>query len=329
VTKTAHIVTGRVFEIERYAINDGPGIRTLVFLKGCGLRCLWCCNPESRRPEPQLVHWKKRCIACGSCVAACPERALELDRGGGEGAKAQRLEAKSPDAGGAGESLRLDRSVCNHCGRCVEACNTQALYFVGKAMTPEEVLKEVLRDAPFYRKSGGGVTFSGGEPFEQVEFLAATAELCNRNFVHTAVETCGAVLWETIERALPFIDLFLFDIKEMNPGKHEEFTGVSNERLLDNFKRLLGTGKNVVARVPLIPGYNDSEENIEALVRFLLAHAPGVGVDLLPYHRLGKTKYERLGERYALGSIDPPSRERMEAVEERLEHAGFKVTLDG
>jgi pyruvate formate lyase activating enzyme len=227
------------------------------------------------------------------------------------------------------ESLRLDRSVCTLCGKCVEACNTQALYFIGKSMTPDEVLEEVLRDEPFYRKSGGGVTFSGGEPFEQGEFLAATAELCKRSFVHTAVETCGAVPWEVIERALPFVDLFLFDIKEMDPGKHEEFTGVSNELLLGNFKRLLGTGKEVVARVPLIPGYNDREENIDALVRFLLANAPGIGVDLLPYHRLGKTKYERLGERYTLASIEPPPRERMEAMKERFVRAGFRVSLGG
>jgi len=300
-------VTGRVFEIERYAINDGPGIRTLVFLKGCSLRCLWCSNPESQNHLPQLVHYKKKCLGCGNCVSICEKDALSLTPGG----------------------IEIRRNLCNSCGECSSVCNAQALVLLGRDMTVEEVLAEVLKDEPFYRKSGGGVTFSGGEPLEQSDFLLSTALLCKENYIHTAVETCGSVAWEIFEKVLPAIDLFLYDIKEMDPERHRDYTGVPNDLILSNFLKLAGSGKQIVVRIPVVPGHNNSNSNFEKIIDFLQENVPGTRVDLLAYHRLGKTKYERLGIRYTLDSIDPPPPSRMKELERRFTRAGFKVSIGG
>jgi pyruvate formate lyase activating enzyme len=301
------IVRGRVFEIERYAINDGPGIRTLVFLKGCSLRCVWCCNPESQIPRTQLVYWKSRCLSCSHCIEACEADALTM----------------TP------EGIVIDRDRCTVCGACAEVCYAEALVLVGKEMTPEEVLEEVLKDELFYRKSGGGVTFSGGEPFEQSAFVLRTAELCKAHGIPTAVETCGAVPWKTLESSLPLIDLFLYDLKILDSARHERCTGVSNDRILDNFKRLVAAGKQMRVRVPIIPGRNDSDGDLGALVEFLKATAPGIPVDLLPYHRLGRSKYDRLGVGYSLDELEPPSPERMASIKRRFEDGGFPVTIGG
>jgi pyruvate formate lyase activating enzyme len=196
-------------------------------------------------------------------------------------------------------------------------------------MTPEELLSEILRDERFYTKSGGGVTFSGGEPLEQSDFVMRAAELCREHGIHTAVETCGSVPWPVLERILPAIDLFLYDIKMMNPEQHARCTGVSNRIILDNFKRLLETGRETVVRFPVIPGYTDTDENVDSLIEFLKQYAPGIGVDLLPYHRLGKSKYGRLDMEYRLTSVLPPDAGRMRLMGSKFEEAGFKVTIGG
>jgi pyruvate formate lyase activating enzyme len=300
-------VKGRVFEIERYAINDGPGIRTLVFLKGCSLRCIWCCNPESQQSQPQLVYWKRKCIGCGRCIEVCEADALRMTRDG----------------------IVIDRDKCTTCGACAEDCYAEALVVIGKEMTPEEVLAEVMRDEPFYRKSGGGVTFSGGEPLEQASFVVRTAGLCKDQGIHTAVETCGAVSWQTMASTLPVIDLYLFDLKIIDAVAHRRCTGSSNRRILENFKKLVGTGKDIRVRFPVIPGCSDGEHNIEALITFLRNTEAGVPVDLLPYHRLGRSKYERLDLGYELEAATPPSPERMAELRKRFEQAGFSVTIGG
>jgi len=300
-------VIGRVFEIERYAINDGPGIRTLVFLKGCNLRCVWCSNPESQNHLPQLVYYKKKCLGCGNCVSVCESDALSLTHGG----------------------IEMRRDLCNRCGECASICNAQALVLLGRTMTTEEVLAEVLKDEPFYRKSGGGVTFSGGEPMEQSDFLLSAAMLCKENNINTAVETCGSVAWEIFEKVMPAIDLFLYDIKEMDPERHSEYTGVPNGLILENFVRLAESGKRIVVRIPVVPGHNDRDDNIEKIIDFLHENVPGTRVDLLAYHRLGKTKYARLGLRYALGAVDPPPPSRMWELERCFTCAGFKVSMGG
>ena len=305
--KRSEILTGTIFEIERYAVNDGPGIRTLVFLKGCSLRCIWCCNPESQHHRTQLVYWKSKCLGCRHCIEACEQEALAMTSDG----------------------IVIDRSACTVCGDCTDACYAEALVLVGKRMTPEEVLEEVLKDELFYQKSGGGVTFSGGEPFEQSAFVLRTAELCKEHGIHTAVETCGAVSWPLLEASLPLIDLYLFDVKVIDSSRHERLTGVPNERIIDNFKRLAAAGAKMRVRVPIIPGCNDSDEDLRAIVEFLKASAPGIPVDLLPYHRLGRSKYERLDVAYALDDLEPPSPERMSTIRRRFESEGFPVTVGG
>jgi pyruvate formate lyase activating enzyme len=300
-------VTGRVFEIERYAINDGPGIRTLIFLKGCGLGCLWCSNPESQNAHPQLVHYAKKCLECKACVSICERDALSLVSGG----------------------IVIQRDRCDGCGACISVCNTQALVLLGKSMTPEETVAEVLKDEPFYQRSGGGVTFSGGEPLMQGEFVLRVAELCKEHYISTAVETCGFVSWDTFMRVLPAIDLFLYDLKEMDPERHREYTGVKNDLVLENFIKLAGTGKEIIVRVPVIPGYNDRDENFKMIIDFIRRYATGSRVDLLPYHRLGKPKYDRLGMTYIPESVDPPPPSRMERLKEEFMQAGFQVSIGG
>ena len=276
-----------VFEIERFALNDGPGIRTVVFFKGCPLRCQWCSNPESQKLEPELYYQPRRCLGCARCVAACDRHALVLQG-----------------------TVVIDRERCNACGRCTQACNTAALTLSGRELSIQEIYREVLRDEAFYRNSGGGVTFSGGEPTMQPQALRALAELCQAGGLHTAIETCGEFPWESVRETLPALDLFLFDIKHLDPTRHEELAGAGNQRVLDNFRRLLGVGKAVVVRFPLLPGINDDERHIAAVGDFLLENAPGIRIDILPYHRLGNSKYAGLSREYMLEHLAAPPAER-------------------
>ena len=306
-TPTSSPAKGTVFEIERYALRDGPGIRTVVFLKGCMLTCLWCSNPESQECAPQLVYWREKCLACGSCVEACPNGALSMDSDG----------------------VVIDRSKCRTCGTCAKVCNTEAIALLGRTMDSGEILAEVLKDSAFFRRSGGGVTFSGGEPFEQAELLMETALLCKAQGIHTAVETSGLVDPETVAAAMPAIDLFLFDFKETDPERHREYTGADNRLALENFERLVKSGKDVVVRVPVIPKHNDRDENFRRMIGYLSATAPGIRVDLLPYHRLGRGKYRRLDMEYLLDGIEPPSPTRMMEIQGLFEGAGFPTSVGG
>ncbi|MGA2478546.1 MAG: glycyl-radical enzyme activating protein [Spirochaetia bacterium] len=298
---------GIVFEIERYALKDGPGIRTVVFLKGCLLRCLWCSNPESQEPQPQLVYWREKCLNCRACITACPHGALSWSDGG----------------------VLIDRRLCRACGTCAKGCNAEALVLLGRSMSAEEIFLEVQKDAAFYRTSGGGVTFSGGEPFEQPELLRETARLCKGARIHTGVETSGLVPWETMAATLPVIDLVLFDLKEMDPVRHRALTSADNQLVLENFRKLMKTGKAVIVRVPLIPRHNDRTDNYLRMIEFLRSTAPGIRVDLLPYHRLGRGKYRRLNLAYQLEELEPPSQEHVEEIRGLFESAGFPNSVGG
>ena len=267
---------GLVFDLQRFAVHDGPGIRTLVFLKGCPLRCLWCANPESRHPRLELRHAATRCTACLSCAPACPHGAVSA----------------LPDGRPA-----FDRSACGECAAapCVPACPGGALSLCGRVATAAGIAAEVARDAPFYRNSGGGVTFSGGEPFAQPAFLLALLAACKGLGIATAVETCGHADPAPLEAATPLVDLFLFDVKAVDPARHRALTGVGNEAILANLESLCSSAPGKVSvRVPLVPGVNDSDEDLVALCG--LARRLGLSaVTLLPYHPFGRTKYAELG----------------------------------
>jgi len=270
--------TGLVFNIQRYSIRDGPGIRTTVFLKGCPMACSWCHNPESQSPEPEISVVESRCIRCGACWEACPQRGED-----GDGANT-------------GRPVVPDEGVCTRCGACVEACPTGAREMIGRRMAVDEVLEAVLRDRIFYDDSGGGVTFSGGEPLSQPAFLRELLEASRRERLHTAVDTCGHAPRDELLAAAIHTDLFLYDLKLVDDERHRRYTGVSNALILENLEALGRSHKNIRLRIPIVPGVNDDAENLRAAAR-LAASLPGVRqVDLLPYHDLGRHKAAR-GER--------------------------------
>lgn len=301
-------LTGRIFDIQRFSIHDGPGIRTTVFLKGCPLRCLWCHNPESISPEPLLSFVADKCISCGDCVDVCPNQAHLMNE------QQQHV---------------FTREKCDACGECANVCPSGALEIVGKDISYEEVLEQVLRDRPFYEVSGGGVTLSGGEPLLQIDFAEALLAGTKKAAVHTAVETAGHVVFSRIERVMPYTDLFLFDLKETNNGRHKQFTGVPNTRILENLNALHDAGATVIVRLPIIPDLNDRQEHFEEVARIVRPLSNLVGVEIMPYHSLGIGKLPRLG----LESDDridpaPPSHETVVEWVESFRNLGINVMND-
>jgi pyruvate formate lyase activating enzyme len=266
-------ISGVVFNIQRYSIHDGPGIRTTVFLKGCPLSCLWCQNPESQSREPEIMINRNLCTVCGHCVSECENGAISLLK----------------------ECSVTDRMKCLCCGRCVEVCPNEARKLTGTEMTVGEVVKEVMKDLDFYESSGGGVTLSGGEATFQPEFALAILRACKNSGMHTAIETCGYTSWEVLDRFLECTDLVLFDIKHMDDAVHKEGTGISNEKILENAAKMAKV-KSMLVRVPLIPGYNDSEQAVRQIAVFVASLPNNVEVDLLAYNPLGEGKYESLGK---------------------------------
>lgn len=288
--------SGTIFDIKRFAVHDGPGIRTTVFFKGCPLRCLWCHNPESIKIQRQIVFYPNKCIGCGECFKRCPNHAVEA----------------TP------EGRKYYRDKCALCGTCVEYCYAEATVMQGKKATVQEVIEEVKKDMPFYENSDGGVTLSGGEPTMQPEFCIAILQESKKAGMHTALDTSGYVKWETFKDILQYVDLVLFDIKHTDPIKHKEFTGVSNDLIISNLKKLDELNIPIEIRMPIIPGYNDSEDNIQKACQLFGELKNVQRIKLLPYHRLGEGKYERLEIEYRLKDVKPPDKAYMENLAESM-----------
>ncbi len=298
-------MTGRIFDIQRFSIHDGPGIRTTVFLKGCPLHCTWCHNPESISPKLSLSYLRDRCIGCGQCFGVCPEKALVKS---GEG------------------KATVDRPRCTNCGLCAAVCDAKALEAVGRDTTVEQVLDVVLRDRDYYAASDGGMTLSGGEPLFQPEFAGALLAAAKSKGVHTAVETSGYAEWPVLERVAPSVDLFLYDCKESDPKLHEGFTGKTNELIRSNLRALHKAGANILLRCPMIPKYNARKEHLDGIAA-LARELPNLkGVELLPYHRLGLPKINRFGLVSRMPeSVKPPDPRMFGSWNDYLIARGVKV----
>lgn len=314
---------GQIFNIMKYSVRDGTGIRVTVFFKGCPLRCAWCHNPESQAAGDEIMFSPERCINCGQCARICP-RAL-ITRRSPTGAPA--LSAAVPDR----------RSECVHCGRCAAGCPSGAREIAGRQVTVDEVLREIEKDTVFFDQSGGGVTFSGGEPLLQPQFLQALLEGCRALDLRTAVDTSGYARSEVIEAVAPLTDLFLYDLKVMDDAVHRRWTGVSNDLILSNLRWLAAHHRHVVVRVPVVPGVNDDEENVRHMGDFLMAmrradaplppHPEHLSVVLLSYHKAGVEKYRRLGRRYELPDTEPPSADTMQRMAAQLHMLGLAASL--
>jgi len=283
LTRSSATVTAKrlVLSITRMTIHNGPGIRTLILFKGCPLRCLWCSTPEAQKDEAEIALSPDRCIHCEQCVPVCPTNAIDLTGG----------------------TMSVNRDMCNNCGKCAQVCYTEAIRLLGQEMTIEELLTEVNRDAIVYKHSRGGVTISGGEPLLNAEFTQELLRAFKEENVSVGVDTCGHVPWTKIEKLLPYIDFFLWDIKHMNDEEHRKFTGVSNKLILSNARSVSERNVPLHIRVPVIPGHNDSEENIRATCEFARDLSSLVNVDLLPLHHLGKARYNSLNLAYPIADI--------------------------
>lgn len=297
-----------IFDVKKFAVHDGPGIRTTYFLKGCPLHCQWCQNPESMDPKQQLCLTRLKCIGCGQCRAVCP---------------------------GIGEDLLIDRADCNLCGKCISVCKTGARHMMAREMTPEQIAAAAKREKVFYDTSkGGGVTFSGGECMLHADFLAETLRLLKESGIHTVIDTCGAVPRASFEKVLPYADLYLYDVKKLDCAEHRRLTGADNGQILDNLRFLCASGADVIIRVPLIPGLTDGISDMEALAAFISGELAGRirRVELLPYNKLAESKYENntayrdggCGP-YPLGALTPQTNEYVDSLGEVLRRQNIPV----
>ncbi len=299
---------GIIFDIKRYAIHDGPGIRTTIFLKGCSMRCQWCHNPEGIESEPEIMLRPSRCAKeCNECVSFCPQDAISKD----------------------GNSIKIDKAKCDLCRKCEDVCVYEALEVVGREVTVQEIMEEIEKDKIFFDESGGGITFSGGEPLMQVDFLEALLKEIKKKNIHVTVDTSGYVSFEDLDRISDKVDLFLYDLKIMDEKKHEKYTGVSNRLILENLKKLAEREKSVAVRIPLVSGINDDDQSIHMFVDFLQSLKNIKLINLLSYHKGGREKYKRLRKEGSPKTFQSPSDERIEEIKKILTDSGVSVKTGG
>jgi len=300
-------LSGMIFKIQRHSLHDGPGVRTLVFLKGCYLKCIWCFNPESQSIKRDIVYFPERCIGCNSCIKACPKEAISIDL----------------------EKRKINLKKCDLCGSCIDVCPSEALKIYGYEITLEELMKEIEKDIVFYKRSNGGVTLSGGDPCFQWEFTINVLKECKRRRINTAVETTAYCDWQKFSKIAKFTDHILFDFKHMDSVQHKKLTGVDNKLILENATKLANSGKKITARVPIIPGFNDSEENLEKTAIFLNSLGNIIEVHLLPYLNIGISKYKRLGKEYLPEKLKSPTEREMESKKKIFHKFNLKVQIGG
>jgi pyruvate formate lyase activating enzyme len=301
-------MNGTIFDIKRYAIHDGPGIRTTVFFKGCTLNCQWCHNPEGIQFEQEVMIRADRCAAeCWDCITRCPRKAI----------------------GENGTIISINAEKCDLCAVCEDVCAYEAVAIVGREVTVPEIIKEVEKDRIFYDESGGGVTFSGGEPVAQGDFLLSLLEVLKDSGIHTAVDTSGFAPYEILSEVSRKTDLILYDLKVMDENRHRAFTGQSNRIILENLQKLSENGTDIVIRMPVLKGLNDDPENIESMVDFLLPLNRSWRINLLPFHRGGEGKRGRLNKKEALVEFKPPLEKTLREIEDKLSSKGFHVKIGG
>jgi pyruvate formate lyase activating enzyme len=302
-----NLITGNIFNLQRFSINDGPGIRTTVFLKGCPLHCSWCHNPESISPRKELMLSESRCLRCGNCFETCPNGAIVKEDG---------------------DIITL-REKCRQCGACLDVCFSEARALIGSEMTVEDVMIEIQKDVVFYDRAKGGVTFSGGEPLLQHEFLLAILKECKAANIHTTVDTAGFTTAEKLKEVSGYVDLFLYDLKTLDDARHRQYTGVSNLTILQNLKLLSSWGNDIIVRTPVIPGFNDDSESIGRIAQFVASLHNVREMHLLPYHATASEKHRRLGTHYQLNGMPSPSAEEMAVLAKEIQKLSLTVSIGG